>query len=398
MKRFDLITPEGTRDILFEDCRLRRHMEHTIHKIFEGRGYSEVVTPGLEFYDVFNLNSRYFPQENLYKLVDSKGRLLVVRPDSTMPIARIVATRLREAALPLRLFYNQSVYSSNRSLAGRSDEMVQTGIELIGSASKKADLEVLSTAIEVLFACDEKKFSLEIGDIGFFRELVSQLHVDETTQENIRRLIEVKNYPALNDLLDSIGDNKITNALKMLPRLFGGEEVFERASSLFCDERIEKILANLKSIFTALSKLGHNGKITVDLGIVNRIDYYTGVVMKGYLQGCGEAVLSGGRYDKLIADFGYDVPATGFAVNVDAVAALRKSENCLTSSVPDVLVFGESGFEMEALIAAQKLKSGGKIVENAVFDTLEEAKDYALRKGIAEIIVINAENGGVSNV
>ncbi|MEG0615882.1 MAG: ATP phosphoribosyltransferase regulatory subunit, partial [Oscillospiraceae bacterium] len=269
MKRNDLITPEGTRDLLFEDCLIRHSVQDKVHNIFKSKGYSEVVTPGLEFFDVFNLNSKYFPQENLYKLTDNKGRLLAVRPDSTMPIARIIATRLREANLPLRLYYNQSVFAANRSMAGKSDEVVQAGIELIGSNSKRADLEVLSTAIEVLSSCDKEKFRLEIGDSGFFRELVDRLNVDEDERENIRSLIESKNYPALNDALDSIGNNQVTYALKKLPRLFGGEEVFEKAAKLFCDEKIEKILTNLKSIYLDLGKLGYNGKITVDLGIVN---------------------------------------------------------------------------------------------------------------------------------
>jgi ATP phosphoribosyltransferase regulatory subunit len=398
MKRYDLITPEGTKDILFEDCLIRRQVEDNMRMIFSGMGYSEVVTPGIEFYDVFNLNSRHFPQEILYKLTDSKGRLIVLRPDSTMPIARIAATRLREADLPLRLFYSQSVYLANRSMTGKSDEIVQMGIELIGSNSKKADLEVLSTAVEVLSFCDSEKFRLEIGDIGFFRELVSQLDVDLITAENIRTLIEVKNYPALNDLLDSIGDNSATRALKQLPRLFGGEEVFEKASKLFCDEKIEKILSNLKSVYNDLSKLGCNGKITVDLGIVNRTDYYTGIVMKGYLQGYGEEVLSGGRYDKLLSEFGYDVPATGFAVNIDAVADFKKKKEDCKCKIPDAIVFAEKGFEMEALMRCREMKKNGLVVENSVFHSLEETQRYAQKKGISKVIVVNGSSGGNGNV
>ena len=112
MKKYDLITPEGTKDLLFDECIIRQAAEEKIHRIFKSRGYSEMITPGLEFFDVFNLNSSYFPQENLYKLTDSKGRLLVMRPDSTMTIARVIATRLRDAMLPLKLCYNQTVYIS----------------------------------------------------------------------------------------------------------------------------------------------------------------------------------------------------------------------------------------------------------------------------------------------
>ena len=121
MRNYDLITPEGTKDLLFGECIVRRNIENKLMGLFKSRGYSEMITPGLEFFDVFNLNSPYFPQENLYKLTDTKGRLLVMRPDSTMPIARVVATRLKDAVLPLKLCYDQTVYRTEPALKGRSD-------------------------------------------------------------------------------------------------------------------------------------------------------------------------------------------------------------------------------------------------------------------------------------
>lgn len=389
MKQYDLITPEGTNDLLFEDCAIRNGIEQKIAGIFSSKGYCEIVTPGIEFFDVFNLRSRYFPQESMYKLVDGKGRLLVVRPDSTMPIARVAATRLREVPLPLRMFYRQNVYRNSPAMRGGSDEIKQMGIELIGSDSRRADLEVITTAIEVLASCDNEKFRFEIGDIGFFRELVNKLDTDDASKEEIRSLIEVKNYPALNDLLDSIGNNKITNALKQLPRLFGGVEVFEKAANLFADEKINKILSDLKAIYNDLSALGYDGKITVDLGIVNKMDYYTGVVMKGYLEGCGDEVLSGGRYNHLLAEFGYDVPATGFAVNIDAAAKLIKRSNTYKAPVADAVVFAENGYEMDGLKYANKLISEGLTVENSVFGTLEETKKYAADRKIRRVISVS---------
>lgn len=388
MKRFDLITPEGTKDLLFEDCAIRRSIEEKLSEIFVSKGYCEIVTPGLEFFDVFNLNSRYFPQESMYKLSDNKGRLLVVRPDSTMPIARVAATRLRDAELPLRLYYRQNVYRNKPVMRGRSDEIHQMGIELIGSDSKRADLEVLTSAIEVLSSFESENFRFELGDIGFFRELVNKLDTDVATKEAIRSLIEVKNYPALNDLLDSIGDNEITNALKQLPRLFGGEEVFDKASKLYNDEKLNTIIENLRGIYNSLKELGYSDKITVDLGIVNKMDYYTGAVMKGYLQGYGDAVLSGGRYNKLLAEFGYDVPATGFAVNIDAVAKVMKQINTYSAPVADVIVYGDDNYVMKAITYANELRSGGLTVENSVFESYEETKSYARNKNISKIVCV----------
>jgi len=392
MKRYDLITPEGTRDLLLNDCTIRKNIENYLRGLFESAGYSELNTPCLEFYDVFNKETVYFPQETMYKLSDRKGRLMVLRPDCTVPIARVVATRLREAKLPIRLFYNQSVYTPSRTNAGKSDEIFQSGIELIGSASKKADLEVLTLAAEVLSHCDSDKFRLEIGDSGFFKVLIGKLTDDPEIKEKIRALIEAKNYPALNDFLDTFGSNQVISTLKQLPSLFGGEEVFDKVAKYYHDAETDKILSDLKWIYTELSKLGYEGKITVDLGIVNRADYYTGVIMKGYLQGYGDEVLSGGRYDKLISEFGYDVHATGFAVNVDAVAEILKRYNPVSeNSSPDVLVFSEEDDAMDALIYVEKLRKEGKKVEFSLFDTYEETMDYAKENKISEIIRYRGE-------
>ncbi|CDF03109.1 aTP phosphoribosyltransferase regulatory subunit [Ruminococcus sp. CAG:624] len=393
MKNYDLITPEGTKDLLFEESMVRREIENNLHEIFKKSGYCEFITPGLEFYDVFNLNSSYFPQENLYKLTDSKGRLLVLRPDSTMPIARAVATRLKDATLPLRIFYNQNVYRTEPSLKGRSVEIGQTGIELIGSQMKTADLEVISMAAAALKACG-LNFSLEIGNIGVFKELVSRLEVSEREKEYIRQLIETKNFPALNDMLDSIGSGNVTEALKKLPALFGGEEVFEKAKKVMPDEKITEILDELKEIYKDVSDIcGKDIEITVDLGLVNKTDYYTGLIIKGYLQGHGDEVLSGGRYNKLISEFGYDIPAVGFAVNVDAIAKVAsKNANEIKVPVPDAIVYAEPGYEVSALKLAQKLRNKGEIVENALFDDLDLVRDYAKEKKISRIIVVDGSS------
>lgn len=392
MKRYDLITPEGTRDLLFDECLSRRAVEDKFARIFKTRGYSEVVTTGIEFYDVFNKGSRTVPQEQLYKMVDSKGRLIAMRPDSTIPIARLVATRLKDAKMPLRLYYIQTMYENNALLKGHSDEVVQAGIELIGSDSRKADFEVLSAAMETLTAFEEDKFRLEIGTIGFFKELILKLNVDEQTEEQIRYFILNKNYPALNDLLDEIGDSDAARALKQLPRLFGGEEVFERASKLFSDEKTDKILSDLKYVYNSLSMLGYEGKIIVDLGTVNRIDYYTGIVFRGYLEGLGEPVLLGGRYNKLISEFGFDAAATGFGINVNAVSSLLlKSENAPKTKVPDAIVFGENENIIKAVAYSNALAKSGITVENSLFDTLEETKEYAVQKGIKKLYVVSEQ-------
>ena len=167
MKKFNKITPEGTKDILFEECLSQRTVSERLTHIFKMRGYNEVITPGMEYYDVFDAPNAAIPQYEMYKSTDNKGRLIVFRPDLTLPIARLTATRLQAMEKPIRLYYNQPIYRSRKDLSGRSDETTQAGIERLGASGLKADIEVIAAAVEALSACTEN-FRLEIGSAKFF--------------------------------------------------------------------------------------------------------------------------------------------------------------------------------------------------------------------------------------
>ncbi len=389
MKKYNKITPEGTKDLLFEECLVHRYVEKTLTTVFSSRGFNEVVTPGLEFYDVFDPNFSGIGQEVMYKMTDKRGRLVVMRPDSTMPIARLTATTLQNLPKPIRLFYTQPIYRNNPSLTGRSDETVQTGIELLGADGIRADLEVIVTAIEALSKC-VPDFRFELGHAGFFRALAKQLPISADLREDIRCTIESKNYAALEMILDKLGDSKQVMAIRKLPRLFGGEEVFDQAVPLCNDEKSSQTLEYLHELYRSLARLGLGDKIIVDLGLVQRNDYYTNIVFSAYVEECGDAVLLGGRYNNLLGYFDLPMPAIGFAFNVDAIAKimLERGETFVVAPV-DILVHGENGFEMKALNYASALVEKGFKCENSVFKTRAEALDYANTRGISRIDFIS---------
>ena len=390
MKKYDLLTPEGTRDLLFDESVARRTVEKKLRRMFESYGYSEVITPGLEFYDVFTLKTRYFAQESMYKLSDAKGRLMVLRPDSTMPIARLAATRLKDEVYPLKLFYNQNIFRINPKNSGRDDEITQSGIEIIGGDPKRADMEALNLATEVLKTCAVDDFRLEIGDSAIFKALISKVTSDYDEIEEIRSYIENKNFPELKSVLKKYPKNAEALALEALPGLFGGAEVFEKAEEILKDTDTGSIVDELKRVYIYLSELGVSSKITIDLGLVNKANYYTGIVFRGYIQGYGMSVLSGGRYDKLIGDFGLDLPATGFAVNINAAAKafLKSNTKPLTNPV-QVLVYSDKDSLEAGFIHCRELLARGIRAENSLHDSLEEAKEYARRKGIARIETVD---------
>ncbi len=388
MKTYNRITPEGMRDLLFEECSARRAVEQKLKTVFLERSYNEVVTPSLEYFDVFSTKSAGIPAELMYKLTDNKGRIMALRPDSTMPIARLTATRLQNAAFPLRLFYTQRVYRNNPGLTGRSDETVQAGIELIGVAGKRADLEVITTAVEALEQC-VGDFRLELGHAGYFKRIAEQLPVDENTVEEIRTCIENKNYTALDQMLGDLPPSEAVTAMKKLPRLFGGVEVLEEAAALFSDERSAAMLSYLREMFGHLSSLGLRDKLIIDLGLVQRNDYYTDLIFQGYTSGSGEAVLSGGRYDNLLAQFGAPSPAVGFGINVDILTKIALTETPPTSQAIDVLVHGVNGYEIAAFEQLKILLHEGLRCEHSVLDSEESAKEYALERGIARLDVVS---------
>jgi ATP phosphoribosyltransferase regulatory subunit len=387
MAKYSSITPEGTSDLLFKECEARREVENIMINIFKNRGFSEVVTPSLEFYDVFSNQYNAIPQEMMYKLFDNKGRILVMRPDNTMPIARVASTRLKSFSPPLRLYYNQRVFRISPSMTGRSDEFTQCGIELIGSSGKKADLEVIATAITSLKSTTQLDFCIEIGHVGFYKSIIDNLPFENQVVEQIRGFIEAKNYATLYDMLKPYVDtNPYCKALLALPKLFGGDEVFELALSVAPNETAVSTVNYLREIYGELCNMGLQKYIMLDLGLVNQIHYYSGVVFRGFIQGSGGTVLFGGRYDELLSAFGANMPATGFAMNIDAVAKTMKLQNKKEQAI---LIYYDQPFAKSAFEHMETLADAGIVCEMSVFDTIEQTKEYAILKGISQLDIVN---------
>ena len=193
MKRYSRLTPQGSRDLLFEECDDRRRVESILSDLFKEKNYRKVMTPTIEYFDVFKSDNLGIESEEMYKLSDNQGRTTVLRPDNTSPIARLVATRLSDSDFPVRLYYNQSIFVRNKQLAGRTDEIEQSGIELIGDGSMEADIEVISTAYEALKRNDVQSFKLELCHAGFFNAILDKMNLSPSQKADICSLIELSN-------------------------------------------------------------------------------------------------------------------------------------------------------------------------------------------------------------
>ena len=233
------------------------------------------------------------------------------------------------------------------------------------------------------------KYRLELCHIGYFKAIMDSLDADEDTKEEIRLLIEQKNYASLSDILGKAKDNRAARALRKLPRLFGGEEIFEKAYELFDENGARESLDYLKSIYEYLRELGLGEKVIIDLGLVNLAEYYTGIIFRGYCNGIGEQILSGGRYDNLLGQFGEEHGSIGFGINVDLAS---QTVEPAPEQVPEILVFAQGLSHVPASVHyREQLEAQGILSENSVFDTLEETLEYAKERGIHQVHLVGEE-------
>ncbi|MCL2002929.1 MAG: ATP phosphoribosyltransferase regulatory subunit [Oscillospiraceae bacterium] len=290
--------PEGMRDRLYDECAARREREAGLFSLFAERGYTEVSTPILEHYGLFTRTGSPISEEMMVKVIGNGGKICVLRPDNTAPIARVAVTRLQNEPLPLKLWYAQPVY---RAGGNGCREFLQAGVEVIGEAG---DAELLALGHEAASLFFGKPPHIEVSHAGVLRAMFDKMGLDAARTAHAASLIERKNFAALGD--EFTGAEPL---LKLL-RLSGGAEVIGEAESIAGTPEPFRVLRGL------LSELPE-GAVEIDFSLAPPFGYYTGIFFRGYTEGAADAVLTGGRYDKLLGYLGRDLPAVGFAVHME---------------------------------------------------------------------------------
>ncbi|MFM9413460.1 ATP phosphoribosyltransferase regulatory subunit [Peptococcus simiae] len=379
------LTPEGSGDVLMPQAAREYRVAGDLRRLFGRYGYEEVRTPGLEYYDVFTDKKRYFPQENMVKSIDRHGRLTVVRPDATVPIARLVASKLSGKALPLRLFYDEMIFRNSSTLQGFSNEMHQCGVELLGSRAYRADAEMIALSCAALKATGLTSYRLELSHVGVVEALIRALAVDEDLADQIRTSLEEKNFSRLRDLLAPYGQGPVVEAFLALPGLFGDYAILDKARALLvpASPEVGPILDELARRYALAQSLCREDHIMLDLSLTNQADYYTGLVFRGYVGGSGEAVLSGGRYDSLLETFNYPIPAIGFGVRVDLIAQVLNRRRRPETEPFYLLYAGPE--DLPAALSWRADRSDRLVL--AMADRVEDLEEEAARLGARGIII-----------
>jgi len=254
-------------------------------------------------------------QDQLFKIVDRSGAVLALRPEMTVPIARLTATRLAQDSMVLRLAYVAEVFRGQEAGQGRLREFTQAGVELIGEGSLQGDAEVIALAATALRRAGLTDVIVNIGHLGFLRELMTELSTDE--QDDIRGRLYRKDFPGIEEM---VARHSRARVLRDLPQLHGPEAI-ARARALPSSSVTGTALDELERLLDQLQVYGVGAWVGIDLGIIRDFSYYTGIVFEAYGLGMGAPLLGGGRYDGLLGRFGVDQPATGFALGLERIIA-----------------------------------------------------------------------------
>lgn len=376
MADWKLHTPNGVNDVLPEECSIKKDIENIIWTVFASFGYKEVETPSFEYYDCYSGETGQITQEKLYKFFDEQGRILALRPDFTTSIARMAATKPIAELKPLRYMYTGSVFRAEHTEGVRNREITQSGIELIGAYSAKADAEVIAAAMEAMNALGIEEYSMEIGQVGFFNGLMEQTGLDNQTIETLRARIDSKDSQGIKNIVKGLDiPEDVRELIIELPHLFGNGEVLERADVTGLNPTSKAALDNLREIYDLLVLYGFEQYISLDLGMLQSIDYYTGSIFKCYTRGVGFPIAAGGRYDNLLSGFGKSEGAVGCALGINRLMQVYKGK---PNQVASTLIYAEKNAEGMAYDLAYNLRVNGCLTEMYVEnDDFGKAEEYA---------------------
>lgn len=394
MGKWKYYTPDGVSDILPGECAKKREIEKKLRTLFSMSGYSEIETPGLEFYDVYSSGEGFAPQEGMFKFFDHQGRILSLRYDGTIPAVRVASTLLKDSKPPFRLSYIGNMYRYNETGGGKQREFTQAGIELMGPNNSSADAQVIATAIDSALVCGIEDIQVSLGNVEFFKGLTQEWNIETGTVKQLLKLIDGKETVALEDFSKglNLGENAKTILMKMTSS-YGTYELIDEMKFLVKNEKSLRALDNLREVLDILDDMDLLKFVSLDLGMLQSLDYYTGIIFKGFTYGLGFPLFSGGRYDNVAGEFGRNLPATGFSIGINFVMnALRIQKKEKTDFGTQLIVgYNENSRKKAFDFVKQKRAENIRTELDCSGLEFEEIVNYAKHAKIAEVCYIDSK-------
>lgn len=377
-----LHTPEGVRDLSPSEYKEKINTADSIIGVMNASGFTQMQTPSFEYFDVFSNNTGMTPSRELYKFFDKEGNTLVLRPDFTPSIARAYAKLYFEENNPVRLSYCGNTFVNAHDHQGRLKENTQIGAELYNDDSKDADAQMVILMTKCMQAAGFDDFVISLGNVEFLKGLCEEYGINSSDEQELFELISEKNYYKAVELLDNINiAEDVKELILSLSEKYSSIDSIKQLSERITNKRCADALNRLIDVYGIVDTEGLSEYVSFDLGMLNKYNYYTGVLYRAYTYGFGDAIMKGGRYDNLVKEFGKDVPAIGFGISLDELLTAKnetKRQKNLSKSDDKYLTF-----------ALTKGRLANKTLEllEKIGITCEEMKDKDTRK----LIFVNEE-------
>lgn len=386
--RVALVPPVGMRDLVPPEAGRRRALGRVLSDVFGSFGYAPVATPPFELESVIARALEGVDERELLRFVDAEtGEVVMLRPDITPQIARLVASRLRDRPVPMRLSYEGHVVRRRRGRARTQRQIAQAGVECVGAAGAFADVEVIELASRALRAAGLETHRIELNLTPLAGALLDR--VDPAVRDGARTALARKDRSELVRLLAAASRDVQTGTLAALD-LIGGAEVLERARRLFKDRASSRQIDALAGIHRSLEELDLGVAIGFDLGEPRGFGYYTGTSFAVLAEGPGEPVAVGGRYDELLGRFGHPLPATGVAIDLDHLEWALGANAPLEASRHTVVMAGAA---TPALAAG--LRSAGVAIVTLPGADAAAAREYAAAWDHRTTVVVSGRHADV---
>lgn len=381
MNSIMLHTPEGVRDITPDEYKDKLDTQQLLLNSIVSDGFKLIETPSFEYFDVFANNMGITPSKELYKFYDKEGNTLVLRPDYTPSIARAYSKLYYNETSSVKLCYSGNTFVNAADLNGRLKESTQIGAELYNDASIDADAGVISLMIKCMISAGFDSFVISVGNVEFFKGLCEEFGISEADEMSLRKLISVKNYFAAEQFLKDLSiDNDIKELIVHISEMYSEPESLKTLLNKVKNTRSNEAVKRLLGIYEILDKASLSEYISFDLGLLNQYNYYTGVCFRAYTFGFGDAIMKGGRYDRLVKEYGKDTPAIGFGISLDELMIAKRNNHSTEKNSP------EERYITFALTKGRLANKTLELLEN-IGITCEEMKDKETRK----LIFVNEE-------
>jgi len=393
------VTPQlggvpGFRDLLPLEAEILREAQESLLAEMRRWGYRHVITPLVESMDVLDVGLEQEQRRRLFKFTDARGDVVALVGERTVPVARLVAGKLRSTALPLRLCYSGPVLSTDEGRFQQRRETYQVGAELIGASGPVADAEVIALAARCMEATGIRRYQIDVGHAEFFHGIMDAVRLPDEVKGAVREALVARDFVALESLLEGTPLKSAEHELLLrFPALRGGPEILEAAGGLVRNRRSEAALSELARVRELLVAHGIGDVVVLDLGAIRDFDYYTGVIFEGYGPDFGRPIAQGGRYDALLARFGRPAPATGFMIQLDLVSEMltRAPRPPALPRLDAALAWSDAGLSTALRLGSTLRLFGMRAVVDTQPRSPSEAKAWWRAIGAANLVHCRSE-------